>query len=236
VPALSTSEYISALLEQKPITKRGKRTTDNILAAAKEVFEEVGYEKATTAEISRRAQVAEGTLFLHFKSKIGLMQTMMIAFYRELYDEGLQQAVGAEPIERLHKMLIHYIEKLEANWPIIKIFASHGRIGSPDSMEMFRNLNKYYTDLYVELFETLQNQDELKRSIRPQTIRDTLFGAMEHFAISQFVAGRAVDTTAFLEELWALVFEGILTDKSRSGIFLEQINQKLNHLLDSKKP
>jgi AcrR family transcriptional regulator len=233
---LSTTEYISALLEQKPMTKRGQRTTDNILAAAREVFEEVGYEKATTAEISRRAQVAEGTLFLHFKSKIGLMQTMMIAFYRELYDEGVQQAVDAEPIERLHEMLTHYIKKLEANWPTIKIFASHGRIGSHDSMEMFRNLNKYYTDLYVELLETLQKQDKLKRSIRPQTIRDTLFGAIEHYAISQFVPGRDVDTTVFLEELWALVFEGILTDKSRSGIFLEQIDQKLNRLLDAEEP
>ncbi len=233
---MSTTEYISALLEQKTMTKRGQRTTDNILVAAKEVFEEVGYEKATTAEISRRAQVAEGTLFLHFKSKIGLMQTMMIGFYRELYDEGLQQAVDAEPIERLHKMLAHYIKKLEANWPIIKIFGSHGRIGNQDSIEMFSGLNKYYTDLYVELFETLQNQDELKRSIRPQTIRDTLFGAIEHYAISHFVPGRKVDTSVFLEELWALVFEGILTDKSRSGILFEQINRKLDRLLATEKP
>ena len=227
---------LSALFEQKPTTKRGQRTSDSLLAAAKEVFEEVGYEKATTAEISRRAKVAEGTLFLHFKSKIGLMQAMMIAFYQELYEEGSKQAMEAEPLERLQKMLTHYITKLEANWSTIKIFAAHGRLGNQESMMMFHDLNKYYCDLYLGLFETLQKEGAFKRNIRPQTIRDTLFGAIEHYAISHFVAGRRADTGAYLEDLWSLVFDGILVDKSRYGIHLEHIDQKLDQLLHIKRP
>ncbi len=233
---MSEAKDFSPLFETKHMTKRGQRTADALLTAADETFKEFGYDKTTTAEISRRAEVSEGTLFLHYKSKEGLMQALMVSFYRELFEEGYELSLrDIEPLERLHGMLTHYIVKLEANWPTIKIFASHGRIGNAKSMKMFHDLNKCYTDLYIKILETLQEQGDLKPNINPITIREAVFGAIEHFGISKFIPNRRVDILSFLDELWILVFEGALVDKSRHGVYLEQINSKLDHLLDTDK-
>jgi AcrR family transcriptional regulator len=42
---------------------------DQILAAARQVFDEKGYEKATVSDIVRRAGVAQGTFYLYFATK-----------------------------------------------------------------------------------------------------------------------------------------------------------------------
>src|SRR3954471_16277407 len=56
-------------------SKRGKRdlnkerTKQNILAAALQLFQKQGLEQTTTKQISRKAGIAEGTLFNYFKTK-----------------------------------------------------------------------------------------------------------------------------------------------------------------------
>jgi AcrR family transcriptional regulator len=47
-----------------------------ILATASRLFAEKGYGQTTTAEIARKAGVAEGTLFHHFGSKDGIFLTL----------------------------------------------------------------------------------------------------------------------------------------------------------------
>lgn len=52
--------------------RKKQRTRQSIAEAAAQVFDEVGYEKARTAEIARRADVAEATLFRYFPTKADL--------------------------------------------------------------------------------------------------------------------------------------------------------------------
>lgn len=56
----------------KPAGKRDlnkEKTREQILAAALELFQEKGLEATTTRQISKRAGIAEGTLFNYFKTK-----------------------------------------------------------------------------------------------------------------------------------------------------------------------
>ncbi|MCW3058267.1 MAG: TetR family transcriptional regulator, partial [Capsulimonas sp.] len=62
-----------------------------ILTAATQVFAERGLGHSPTSEISRRAGVAEGTLFTYFKTK----DELVCALYQELK----QQMAGAMMLE-----------------------------------------------------------------------------------------------------------------------------------------
>src|ERR1041384_6275946 len=49
--------------------QKKERTKEQILAAALQLFREHGLEGTTTRQISKRARIAEGTLFNYFKTK-----------------------------------------------------------------------------------------------------------------------------------------------------------------------
>ncbi|MFD9007322.1 ScbR family autoregulator-binding transcription factor [Streptomyces sp. NPDC059582] len=57
--------------------ERAIRTRQKILAAAAEVFDEVGYEAATISEILKRSEVTKGAFYFHFTSKEEIAQRIL---------------------------------------------------------------------------------------------------------------------------------------------------------------
>ncbi|MFB7246045.1 TetR/AcrR family transcriptional regulator [Streptomyces populi] len=56
--------------------ERSERTRRNLIRAASTVFDQTGYEGATLAAISDRAQVTKGALFFHFSAKSDLARAV----------------------------------------------------------------------------------------------------------------------------------------------------------------
>ncbi len=73
---------------QKPITdgrkRRSVRTRKAILNATKEAFLEKGYLKTTFKDISNRAGIGYGTIYLHFSCKEELMQALVDGIMEEV--------------------------------------------------------------------------------------------------------------------------------------------------------
>lgn len=70
---MSDKEWLDELIkitdEESQMTEKQKR----ILMAAAEIFAEKGYSATSTSEIARKADVAEGTIFRHYKTKKDLL-------------------------------------------------------------------------------------------------------------------------------------------------------------------
>ena len=63
---------------------RGEERRAQILAAAREVLAEHGYERTTVSQIATRAQVAQGTFYLYFPSKEALPAALAHALCVEM--------------------------------------------------------------------------------------------------------------------------------------------------------
>src|SRR6266481_1480820 len=103
---------------------RGKRdvkkekTKEQILSAALQLFREKGIEGTTTKEISRKAGIAEGTLFNYFKTK----EDLALYFFQKETDElikwfraerRLQKAALPEKLFAIIHRQLEYIEPYE---------------------------------------------------------------------------------------------------------------------------
>ena len=80
-----------------------------ILEAATRVFAEKGYHRATTKEIARAAEIAEGTIYLYFKNK----SELLIALLEHLDQETTQPADLAAGLELSPRALL--TKRLEAD-------------------------------------------------------------------------------------------------------------------------
>ncbi|GEK81644.1 TetR/AcrR family transcriptional regulator [Agrococcus baldri] len=61
----------------EPRTKRGELTKAKLLEAAERVFAEQGYQAASISRITERANVAQGTFYLYFASKLDLFEQLV---------------------------------------------------------------------------------------------------------------------------------------------------------------
>lgn len=90
--------------------QRKAETRAAILAAARELFAERGYDATTTRAIAARAGVAAGTVFVHFPNKVDLV----VAALEETIRGALTRAYAALPDRGLVDQLVTIARHLYA--------------------------------------------------------------------------------------------------------------------------
>ena len=92
-------------------SRKSIQTEQEILKQAKAFFAEQGYEQATTKDIAHAAGVAEGTVFLYFDNKLGLLNGIMDDIYACLQSHVNQIAAHeSDPFKRLRAFLAIHLQ------------------------------------------------------------------------------------------------------------------------------
>jgi AcrR family transcriptional regulator len=102
----------------QPITERGRRTRDNLLAAGRRVFEERGYANTRMSDIASAAGVSHGTVYTWFDDKEALLRALVDDIVTEVF---AALAIGDEVPEPEQRML-------EANRRYLAAYRRHGRM------------------------------------------------------------------------------------------------------------
>ncbi|MFN8159087.1 MAG: TetR/AcrR family transcriptional regulator [Candidatus Nanopelagicales bacterium] len=101
-----------------PLTDRGRRTREKLLAAAREVFEQRGYASTRMADIARAAGVSHGTTYTWFADKEAVLRALVDTMIDEVY---AALAIGEEIADPQERML-------EANRRYLAAYRRHGRM------------------------------------------------------------------------------------------------------------
>jgi AcrR family transcriptional regulator len=81
---------------------RGRQTRDRLVAAARELFGEHGYDQTSVRDVLDASGVARGALYHHFQSKSDLFEAVAEAVFAEVASSTNEAASGgATPLERL---------------------------------------------------------------------------------------------------------------------------------------
>src|SRR3989440_5837830 len=108
-----------------------------ILRAATRVFARNGYFNSKVADIARAAEVADGTVYLYFKSKEEILHS--------IFDQNMAEAIAAgrklienlgDPREKLRRIAKLHLERLGADRDLAVVFQVELR-GSTKFMEEF---------------------------------------------------------------------------------------------------
>lgn len=175
---------------------RAARTRQKILSVAREAFSESGFEGTTTLDIAQRAEVAEGSVFAHFKSKQGVLLALMQDHYANLTQDARAIAkTHPNPVDRLQKLVAFHLAQLLAAWPLLRVFAHYGRYGEPEVVAMFHKLNRAFTQVFQDCLGDLTEQNLIAPGLSTLLLRDMVFGTAEHWAYRAMELSRPMDTS-----------------------------------------
>lgn len=167
----------------------GKR--ELILRAATRVFARNGYFNSKVADIARAADVADGTVYLYFKSKEEILHS--------IFDQNMADAIASgrrlikaleDPREKLRRIARLHLERLGADRDLAVVFQVELR-GSTKFMEEFSAAGfAEYLDLLRKIIEEGQRSSVFRKDLNAKVVAKVLFGALDEMATNWIISHR----------------------------------------------
>ena len=167
----------------------GKR--ELILRAATRVFARNGYFNSKVADIARAADVADGTVYLYFKSKEEILHS--------IFDQNMAEAIASgrklikalsDPREKLRRIAKLHLERLGADRDLAVVFQVELR-GSTKFMEEFSAAGfAEYLDLLRKILEEGQRSRVFRKDLNAKVVSKILFGALDEMATNWIISHR----------------------------------------------
>jgi TetR/AcrR family fatty acid metabolism transcriptional regulator len=181
-----------------------------ILRAATKVFARSGYFNSKVADVAKVAGVADGTVYLYFKSKEEIL--------RSIFDRGVGEVLAeararisaiTDPRERLRAIARLHLERLGANRDLAIVFQVELR-GSTKFMEEFSAAGlAEYLRLIRETFEQGQRAGVFRAGLNAKLVAKILFGALDEMATNWILSRRRYKLAPMADTVLDIILDGV---------------------------
>jgi len=181
-----------------------------ILRAATRVFARNGYFNSKVADIARAAEVADGTVYLYFKSKEEILHS--------IFDQNMAEAIAAggqlienldDPREKLRRIAKLHLERLGADRDLAVVFQVELR-GSTKFMEEFSAAGfAEYLALLRRTFEEGQRAGVFRKELNAKVAAKILFGALDEMATNWIISKRSYKLEPMADVVMEVFLNGV---------------------------
>ena len=188
----------------------GKR--ERILDAAVKVFAAEGFYNAKVAQIAEQAGVADGTIYLYFKSK----DDLLISLFEDRM-EGINANLRAALAEckttadKLRSVVRLHVELVLENRHMAEVICVELRQSAKFIKEYANPKFGEYLRLIAGAVADGQKSGELRDDLDPPLVARALFGALDEISLAWLVRGPrgTLDISRATEQMSTLFIEGL---------------------------
>lgn len=199
--------------EDLPAPPRQTRSIENrrrVKAAALALFGEKGYERTSIEEIAKRASVAVGGVYLHFRSKRQLLLALMDDLLDVLTAVDLTIARGTHPREAI-RVLLRGAVKRDLQFVGAYRAWREAVLSEPDLVARDDAFRRWTQERVIAVFERLQQLPGARRDVDAHTlgcVMDRLFWAL----LSEVRRQTEADARLWLETASDVTYHALFTD------------------------
>jgi len=181
-----------------------------ILRSAIKVFAQKGYFNSKVADIAKEAGIADGTVYLYFKSKDEILHSIFDRAMEEFIAEGKREIADIEePDRRLRRIAQLHLEKLGADRDLAIVFQVELR-GSTKFMEEFSGGGfAEYLDIIRQTIAEGQKTKIFRADLKPITAAKILYGALDEMVTNWILSKRAYPLAPMADEVLKVFFGGV---------------------------
>ncbi|MFO0722229.1 MAG: TetR/AcrR family transcriptional regulator C-terminal domain-containing protein [Myxococcota bacterium] len=189
-------------------------TRRRIVDASIEVFAERGLYASRISDIARAADVAEGTIYLYFKSK----DDILVSVFREKMAEILArfQKMIAEiddPEEQLRRYVTGHLALVAEQPKLMQVLTVELRQSTRFMKEQRPQGFARYLAVLASIISEGQRRGHFRRELKPALVGRAIFGAIDEIALA-WVLGGGADALAeahagIAHELAELILRGL---------------------------
>jgi TetR/AcrR family fatty acid metabolism transcriptional regulator len=198
-----------------------------ILAAAHQSFSTKGYEKTAMSEIAKEAGIAEGTIYKHFANKQELLARVFSDFYTALIEKtknSLEGIVGIE--EQLRVLITRHIQTFFEDKGMCRLLLQEVRPLNNYPHSHMHQLTREYSEILLKVITDGIDKQEIRADISAKTIRDMIFGSLEHAGWNVITANKpSMNYNKLTHEIISVTLNGLVDTKPKSHNFNDQLSR-----------
>jgi len=181
-----------------------------ILRAAIKVFAGKGYFNSKVADIAAAAGIADGTVYLYFKSKDEILHSIFDRAMEEFIAEGKRELEGiTAPEQRLNRIAELHLEKLGADRDLAVVFQVELR-GSTKFMQEFSAAGfAEYLDIISRTVADGQAAGVFRNDIKPVVAAKILYGALDEMVTNWVLSNRSYPLAPMAGEVLKIFLTGL---------------------------
>lgn len=152
-----------------------------IVSSAREVFLEHGYDGARMVEIARRAGIAEGTIYIYYKTKADLMRAIVAEFWIDM-TKGAREAVRSESdvYAAMRALANFHVTSLIERMDLIELTQTL-RVAQPEAAGTREELRTYVAVL-DDVLQRGMDRGVFSDKMQLWVARDLFYGTLEYSA------------------------------------------------------
>ena len=181
-----------------------------ILRAAIQVFARNGYFNSKVADIAREAGIADGTVYLYFKSKEEILHSIFDQSMEKAIADGKKQLAGiADAKEKLRRIALLHLERLGSDRDLAVVFQVELR-GSTKFMEEFSAAGfAEYLGLIRTTFEEGQHAGVFRTDLNSKIMAKILFGALDEMATNWILSKKRYKLAPMADQVLDIFVNGV---------------------------
>ena len=185
-----------------------------ILRSAIKVFARKGYFSSKVADIASKAKIADGTVYLYFKSKEEILHSIFDRTMSEFIAEGKKEISGInEADKKLGRIAELHLEKLGADRDLAIVFQVQLR-GSIKFMREFSAAGfAEYLDIIHQTIKEGQTQGVFRKDLNPIICSKIFFGAIDEMVTNWILSKKKYELYPMAAEVMKVFCSGVFTQK-----------------------
>lgn len=163
---------------RRPTLKDKKReeTRAKLIAAAKRLFSEHGYDDVPVTEIAQEAGVTHSMINVYFGGKPGLLYEIVKQNNAPQYDASLRIAQSDAPaLDRLSDMLLMWTRQDASDPRLLAIMQSYSWVWPLQTEQENAAERAHFKDLIADLLEQARSEGTIGDGIDPHTASRAIF-------------------------------------------------------------
>lgn len=183
-----------------------------ILKAATKVFAVNGYFNSKVSDIAGEAGIADGTVYLYFKSKDEILHSIFDRAMAEFIAEGRREiAEITTPAAKLTRIAELHLSRLGADRDMAIVFQVELR-GSTKFMQEFSAAGfSEYLDIIRTTIADGQKSGDFRSDVKPIVAAKILYGALDEMVTNWVLSSKSYPLAPLANEVLKIFLGGILT-------------------------
>lgn len=181
-----------------PRTERGRRTRTALLTAARQAFEEHGFDDCRMNDIADAAGVSHGTVYTYFGSKEDILGQVIDELIVELQDD--LRTTAKDPMARIGEANRRYLKAYLDNRRLLAV-VEQASVTDPDLGERLSQFRSRYHARVTAALRRLQEQGRVAPDLQPDVAATALCAMVEGFS-RYWPRPLTDDINATLTRLW----------------------------------